>query len=47
MLDVTDIDDVVLAQVLRVLFNQAHRLSDWQMKKTSDSVRLERITALC
>ncbi|KAI3489482.1 hypothetical protein L1887_46528 [Cichorium endivia] len=47
ILDVTDIDDVVLAQVLRFLFNQAHRLSDLQLKKTSDSVRLERITALC
>ena len=47
ILDVTDIDDVVLAQVLRFLFNQAHRLSDLQLKKTSDTVRLERITALC
>ena len=47
VLDVTDIDDVVLAQVLRFLFNQAHRLSDLQLKKTSDTVRLERITALC
>ena len=47
ILDVTDIDDVVLAQVLRFLFNQAHRLSDLQLKKTSDNVRLERITALC
>ncbi|STD26660.1 leucyl aminopeptidase [Enterobacter asburiae] len=47
ILDVTDIDDVVLAQVLRFLFNQAHRLSDLQLKKTCDSVRLERITALC
>ena len=28
MLDVTNIDDVVLAQVLRFLFNPAHRLSD-------------------
>ncbi|MHA0866053.1 leucyl aminopeptidase family protein [Enterobacter wuhouensis] len=47
ILDVTDIDDVVLAQVLRFLFNQAHRLSDLQLKKTSDTARLERITALC
>jgi len=47
VLDVTDIDDVVLTQVLRFLFNQAHRLSDLQLKKTSDTVRLERITALC
>ncbi|WP_313772803.1 leucyl aminopeptidase family protein [Enterobacter huaxiensis] len=47
VLDVTDIDDVVLAQVLRFLFNQAHRLSDLQLKKSSDTVRLERITALC
>ena len=35
VLDVTDIDEVVLAQVLRFLFNQAHRLSDLQLKKTS------------
>ncbi|HDR2679343.1 TPA: leucyl aminopeptidase family protein [Enterobacter mori] len=47
ILDVTDIDDVVLAQVLRFLFNQAHGLSDLQLKKTSDKVRLEHITALC
>ncbi|MDF2527883.1 MAG: leucyl aminopeptidase [Enterobacter mori] len=47
ILDVTNIDDVVLAQVLRFLFNQAHRLSDLQLKKTSDKVRLEHITALC
>lgn len=47
ILDVTDIDDVVLVQVLRFLFNQAHRLSDLQLKKTNDKVRLERITALC
>lgn len=47
ILDVADIDDVVLAQVLRFLFNQAHRLSDLQLKKTSDKVRLEHITALC
>lgn len=33
VLDVTDIDEVVLAQVLRFLFNQAHRLSDLQLKK--------------
>jgi leucyl aminopeptidase len=48
ILDVTDIDDVVLAQVLRFLFNQAHRLSDLQLKKTDESaVRLAHITALC
>jgi hypothetical protein len=47
ILDVTDIDDVVLAQVLRFLFNQAHRLSDLQLKKTMTAVRLAHITALC
>ncbi|AUM04694.1 MULTISPECIES: M17 family metallopeptidase [Enterobacter] len=48
ILDVTDIDDVVLAQVLRFLFNQAHRLSDLKLKKTDESaVRLTHITALC
>lgn len=48
VLDVTNIDDVVLAQVLRFLFNQAHRLSDLKLKKTDESsVRLARITALC
>ncbi len=47
VLDVTDIDDVVLAQVLRFLFNQAHRLSDLKLKKTDEAVRLTCITALC
>lgn len=47
MLDVTDIDDVVLAQVLRFLFNQAHRLSDLKLKKTDEALRLTCITALC
>ena len=48
ILDVTAIDDVVLAQVLRFLFNQAHRLSDLKLKKTDESaVRLANITALC
>ncbi|WP_165466045.1 leucyl aminopeptidase family protein [Enterobacter cloacae] len=47
VLDVTNIDDVVLAQVLRFLFNQAHRLSDLQLKKTDDAVRIAHITALC
>lgn len=48
VLDVTDIDEVVLAQVLRFLFNQAHRLSDLKLKKTEEStVRLTRITAFC
>ncbi|MFS9771729.1 leucyl aminopeptidase family protein [Enterobacter chuandaensis] len=48
VLDVTNIDDVVLAQVLRFLFNQAHRLSDLKLKKTDESsVRLAHITALC
>ncbi|HHA1956946.1 TPA: M17 family metallopeptidase [Enterobacter asburiae] len=48
ILDVTDINDVVQAQVLRFLFNQAHRLSDLKLKKTDESaVRLTHITALC
>lgn len=47
VLDVTTIDDVVLVQVLRFLFNQAHRLSDLQLKKTRDAIRPECITALC
>ncbi|RXW29574.1 leucyl aminopeptidase family protein [Enterobacter ludwigii] len=48
VLDVTNINDVVLAQVLRFLFNQAHRLSDLKLKKTNESaVRLQHITALC
>ena len=48
VLDVTDINDVVLAQVLRFLFNQAHRLSDLKLKKTNESaLRLQHITALC
>lgn len=47
VLDVTDIDDVVLAQVLRFLFNQAHRLSDLKLKKTDVALRLTCITALC
>ncbi|KZQ38429.1 leucyl aminopeptidase [Enterobacter genomosp. O] len=47
VLDVTNIDDVVLVQVLRFLFNQAYRLSDLQLKKTASDVRLEQITALC
>jgi len=48
ILDVTDIDDAVLAQVLRFLFNQTHRLSDLQLKKADDAaVRLQHIVALC
>ena len=48
VLDATEIDDVVLTQVLRFLFNQAHRLSDLQLKKSDESaVRLANITALC
>ncbi|MEX9253642.1 leucyl aminopeptidase family protein [Pseudenterobacter timonensis] len=47
VLDVTDIDEVVLAQVLRFLFNQAYRLSDLKLKKTDDAVRLTCITAFC
>ena len=48
VLDVTDIDEVVLTQVLRFLFNQAHDLRDLQLKKTDGkSVRLRHVTALC
>ncbi|MFP2364382.1 leucyl aminopeptidase family protein [Enterobacter ludwigii] len=48
VLDVTDIDEVVLTQVLRFLFNQAHDLRDLQLKKTNGkSVRLRHVTALC
>ncbi|CAD5357361.1 Leucyl aminopeptidase [Enterobacter cancerogenus] len=47
VLDVTDIDEVVLAQVLRFLFNQAHTLADLHLKKTDDTVvRVRHITAL-
>ncbi|MCU6193574.1 leucyl aminopeptidase family protein [Enterobacter sichuanensis] len=48
IIDVTQIDDVVLAQVLRFLFNQAHRLSDLQLKRPDDTpARLHHVTALC
>lgn len=48
VLDVTDIDEVVLTQVLRFLFNQAHDLRDLQLKKADGrSVRLRHVTALC
>ncbi|MGC6007490.1 leucyl aminopeptidase family protein [Enterobacter cloacae] len=48
VLDVTHIDDVVLQQVLRFLFNQSHRLSDLQLKKADDAtLRVEHVTALC
>lgn len=48
VLDVTNIHDTVLAQVLLFLFNQAHSLSDLQLKKTDETaVRLCHITALC
>lgn len=48
VLDVTDIDEVVLTQVLRFLFNQAHDLRDLQLKKTDGkSVPLRHVTALC
>ncbi len=33
VIDVTNVDDTVLAQLLRFLFNQAHRLTDLQLKK--------------
>lgn len=48
VLDVTDIDEVVLTQVLRFLFNQVYDLRDLQLKKTDGkSVRLRHVTALC
>ncbi|ELV2770306.1 leucyl aminopeptidase family protein [Enterobacter cloacae] len=48
VLDVTRMDDVVLQQVLRFLFNQPHRLSDLQLKKADDvTLRVEHVTALC
>ncbi|WP_449546556.1 leucyl aminopeptidase family protein [Lelliottia amnigena] len=48
IIDVTHVDDTVLAKLLRFLFNQAHRLSDLQLKKTdSSAIRLRHITALC
>ena len=48
IIDVTNIDDTVRVQLLRFLFNQAHRLSDLQLKKTDDSVlRLRHICMLC
>lgn len=48
VLDITDIDEVVLTQVLRFLFNQAYDLRDLQLKKTDGkSVRLRHVTALC
>ena len=48
VLDVTNIDEVVLTQVLRFLFNQAYDLRDLQLKKTDGkSVRLRHVTALC
>lgn len=48
VLDVTDIDEVVLTQVLRFLFNQAYDLRDLQLKKADGrSVRLRHVTALC
>ena len=48
VLDVTDIDEGVLTQVLRFLFNQAYDLRDLQLKKADGrSVRLRHVTALC
>ncbi|WP_297122360.1 M17 family metallopeptidase [uncultured Enterobacter sp.] len=48
VIDVTNVDDTVLAQLLRFLFNQAHRLTDLQLKKADTSgVRLRHISALC
>jgi len=46
LLDCTDIHDTVLAKTLRLLFNQAHRLTDLGLKKTSDhAMRLKHIDA--
>ncbi|MDA8480145.1 leucyl aminopeptidase family protein [Citrobacter sp. Awk 4] len=48
VIDVTDINDTVLMQLLRFLFNQAHRLSDLQLKKAeSAAMRICHIDALC
>jgi len=48
VIDLCDIHDTVLGQLLRFLFNQAHNLSDLQLKKTDGSaVRIRHIAALC
>lgn len=48
VIDLCDIHDTVLGQLLRFLFNQAHNLSDLQLKKTDGSaVRIHHISALC
>lgn len=48
VLDVSNIHDTVLVQVLRFLFNQAHRLSDLKLKKTADTdLRIRHVTVLC
>jgi leucyl aminopeptidase len=48
VIDVTTIDDTVLVQLLRFLFNQAHRLSDLQLKKSDENaIRIRHISVLC
>lgn len=48
VIDVSEIHPTVLLQVLRFLFNQAHRLDDLQLKTTdSVTVRLSHIDVLC
>lgn len=48
IVDLTDINDTTQKQLLRFLFNQAHRLGDLGLKKTdSSAVRITHIDALC
>lgn len=48
IVDLTDINDTTLKQLLRFLFNQAHRLDDLGLKSNpATSVRITHIDALC
>jgi len=48
VIDVSHIHDTVLVQVLRFLFNQAHKLCDLQLKKKDDpGLRIRHVAALC
>ncbi|MGO3912007.1 leucyl aminopeptidase family protein [Huaxiibacter chinensis] len=48
IIDVSAIDDTVLVQLLRFLFNQAHRLSDLQLKQPDEkAIRIRHISVLC
>lgn len=48
LIDVTEINDTVLALLLRFLFNQAYTLNDLQLKKTdATATRIRHITAFC